>query len=85
MGKQIRLKPKVNSKGGGSTHPTRSASATLTSPTEWRFFYLALAGLTILALIPVWAYRFLPMQDYPQHLYLARVFEQPGRCRPCLA
>jgi hypothetical protein len=37
--------------------------------------------LTALSLYPLWATRFLPMQDYPQHLFLAHLtatFQDPG-------
>lgn len=37
--------------------------------------------LTLACLWPIWAYRFLPMQDYPQHLFIAHVlstFDSPG-------
>jgi len=31
------------------------------------------AALTLACLWPIWWYRFLPMQDYPQHLFIAHV------------
>jgi len=36
-------------------------------------FYASLLVLTAVSLWPIWATRFLPMQDYPQHLFLAQV------------
>lgn len=36
-------------------------------------FPLAVLGLTLLSLAPIWAFRFPPMQDYPQHLFVAHV------------
>lgn len=36
-------------------------------------FYGTLVLLSLASLWPVWTTRFLPMQDYPQHLYLAQV------------
>jgi hypothetical protein len=34
--------------------------------------------LTLVALWPIWSVRFLPMQDYPQHLFLSHVIESYG-------
>ncbi len=36
-------------------------------------FYAAVILLAALSLWPVWSVRFLPMQDYPQHLFIAYV------------
>ncbi|WP_224982578.1 hypothetical protein [Geomonas agri] len=36
-------------------------------------FYVSLAALTVASVWPIWASRLLPMQDYPQHLFLAQV------------
>lgn len=36
-------------------------------------FYALIVVLTAVALWPIWATRLLPMQDYPQHLFLARI------------
>lgn len=36
-------------------------------------FHSSLFVLTVVSLWPIWAVRFLPMQDYPQHLFLAQV------------
>jgi hypothetical protein len=36
-------------------------------------FSCALLVLTLFSLWPIWANRFLPMQDYPQHLFLAHL------------
>jgi hypothetical protein len=36
-------------------------------------FHVAAMGLTLLLLIPIWGNRFVPLQDYPQHLFNAYV------------
>ncbi len=36
-------------------------------------FYLVVAIFTLIALWPIWSVRFLPMQDYPQHLLQAQI------------
>lgn len=36
-------------------------------------FPFVVLGLTLLSLAPIWAFRFPPMQDYPQHLFVAHV------------
>lgn len=38
-----------------------------------RGFLLWVAALTLACLWPIWWYRFLPMQDHPQHLFIAYV------------
>lgn len=40
---------------------------------ERKCFFLLAGVLTVFSLWPVWWYRFLPMQDYPQHLFMAKV------------
>ncbi|MBI3774895.1 MAG: hypothetical protein HY273_04970 [Gammaproteobacteria bacterium] len=45
-----------------------------------RSFLIWVAMLTLACLWPIWAYRFLPMQDYPQHLFIAQIlstFDSP--------
>lgn len=45
-----------------------------------RSFLVWVAVLTLACLWPIWGYRFLPMQDYPQHLFIAYVlstFDSP--------
>lgn len=52
----------------------RAAPSTLPAARcETVFFYASLLVLTAVSLWPIWATRFLPMQDYPQHLFLAQV------------
>jgi hypothetical protein len=46
--------------------------------TKGRFFYLVFGILTLLAALPFWLTRLLPMQDYSNFLVFARVF---GDCR----
>lgn len=44
-------------------------------------FYISALAMTLACLWPIWYYRFLPMQDYPQHLFLAHViasYDNPG-------
>lgn len=44
-------------------------------------FYASALLMTLACLWPIWYYRFLPMQDYPQHLFLAHViatYDDPG-------
>lgn len=44
-------------------------------------FYGFLITLTVLSLCPIWMNRFLPMQDYPQHLFLSHIiatFDNPA-------
>ncbi|HBG04274.1 MAG: hypothetical protein A2075_02905 [Geobacteraceae bacterium GWC2_58_44] len=43
------------------------------SPGETAIFFCCLFVLTAASLWPLWTTRFLPMQDYPQHLFLAHV------------
>ena len=46
-----------------------------------RSFLTWAAVLTVACLWPIWWYRFLPMQDYPQHLFIAHVlstFDSPN-------
>jgi hypothetical protein len=38
-----------------------------------RAFWLAWGVCTVAAVAPIWAFRFLPMQDYPQHLFYSFV------------
>lgn len=48
---------------------------------ESRPFYLSLFLITAVSLWPLWSTRFLAMQDYPQHLFLAEViatFDDPA-------
>ena len=45
-----------------------------------RSFLMWVTVLTLACLWPIWWYRFLPMQDYPQHLFIAHVlstFDSP--------
>lgn len=50
-------------------------STSHTQPSGYGFpiFYGCVLILTILSIYPIWAFRFLPMQDYPQHLFLAQI------------
>lgn len=53
----------------------------LQSAPEKRIFYVSVLVFTLLSLWPVWHHRFLPMQDYPQHLfisYAASTFGNPA-------
>ncbi len=43
-----------------------------------RGFLIWVTVLTLTCLWPVWWYRFLPMQDYPQHLFIAHVLSSFG-------
>lgn len=54
--------------GGGAAPAKR-----LDARREALLFYGAVVILTAVSLWPIWATRFLPMQDYPQHLFLAQV------------
>ncbi|MCP4444970.1 MAG: hypothetical protein GY811_06445, partial [Myxococcales bacterium] len=48
---------------------------------EFAIYGLCLVGLLGLCLWPIWGVRFLPMQDYPQHLFLSYVlatFDDPS-------
>ena len=38
-----------------------------------RVFLVCLFSLAIVSLWPIWGVRFLPMQDYPQHLFISKV------------
>lgn len=49
-----------------------------TSRAEDRLFYLVLGALTLLAAVPFWLTRLLPMQDYSNFLLFARAY---GDCR----
>ena len=52
---------------------------TLCAPTrDDRLFYAVFGALTLLAAVPFWLTRLLPMQDYPHFLVFARVY---GDCR----
>ncbi len=45
-----------------------------TEPYDFYIYYGALALLLFLGLLPIWHLSFLPLQDYPQHLFLAKVY-----------
>lgn len=45
--------------------------APVPSQRDRTIFLTSLCVLTVAPLWPLWATRFLPMQDYPQHLFLA--------------
>lgn len=65
-----------------ATYPSRDAARPFSpSPAALCVFYAFLAVLTLLSLYPIWMNRLLPMQDYPQHLFLAHViatYEDPA-------
>ena len=55
--------------------------APVPSQRDRTIFLISLCLLTVASLWPLWATRFLPMQDYPQHLFLAHVtatFQDPS-------
>jgi hypothetical protein len=41
--------------------------------TDTRAFWITWGACTVAAVAPIWAFRFLPMQDYPQHLFYSFV------------
>lgn len=43
------------------------------TPLPHALFYLVIAVLTSLCLWPIWSLDFLPMQDYPQHLFISHI------------
>ena len=66
--------PEIVLAGKRSPNSAVDAKATRHLPRrEVVLFSLCLTVLTAVSLWPLWANRFLPMQDYPQHLFLAHV------------
>lgn len=63
--------PSVMASPAAGLHATPSTETSTLR--EKVLFYASLLVLTAVSLWPIWATRFLPMQDYPQHLFLAQV------------
>jgi hypothetical protein len=53
--------------------PSKAGSRTGLGHLERRVFHLWVLLLTVATLWPIWTLRLLPMQDYPQHLFLSQV------------
>jgi len=56
-----------------SVSSTRRSPPWLAGAAGRRAFELWLALLTVACIAPIWLFRFLPMQDYPQHLFISFV------------
>jgi hypothetical protein len=71
-------KTKRRATAGG---PGRDDRATGGDARGWRWFHVSLGALTLLALVPIWGWRFPPLQDYPPRLFMVHVmatFDDPS-------